>query len=188
MKFFGKETPIIIGTTHIFICPLERYERTRGRDAERRAVAALVEQATGGRGKLTHEASGAPHIEGMDLNVSVSHGAGMAVLATDPKRPIGVDIECWRPQLKRVAGKFLNERERQHYEQDPKNLLRAWCLKEAIFKAAGIDGLTIGAIELPDIIGPRIDVPGIGQFDVTELLDGDICLIICAAVCSIDEA
>lgn len=188
MELFGKETPIIIGTTHIFICPIGPHERTRGREAERHAVATLVDLATGGRGKLTHEASGAPQIGGMDLNVSVSHGAGLAVLATDPKRPIGVDIECWRPQLERVAGKFLNERERQHYGHDRRNLLRAWCLKEAIFKAAGIDSLTIGAIQLPDRIGPRIEVSGIGEFDIAELLDGDICLTLCAAVCSIDEA
>lgn len=112
----------------------------RGRSAEKRAVDTLARTAFGNR-ELCHHQNGAPYIAGVESHISVSHGGGKAVLAVSDG-PIGVDIESPRPQLERVRDKFMRP------EDESASLLHAWTAKEAAFKAAGCDGLTIHDISL----------------------------------------
>lgn len=140
-----------LGTTtiHAIALPggLSRHEK---RDAEIRAVASLIRRAFGEKETLSHLPSGAPYIEGSGKQISITHGAGYALLAINDSRPIGIDIESPRPTLKRISGRFLGTSESQTYNASPDTLLDAWTAKEAIFKALGIPGLTITDIILPD--------------------------------------
>lgn len=140
-----------LGTTtiHAIALPggLSRHEK---RDAEIRAVASLIRRAFGEKETLSHLPSGAPYIEGSGKQISITHGAGYALLAINDSRPIGIDIESPRPTLKRISGRFLGTSEHQIYNASPDTLLDAWTAKEAIFKALGIPGLTITDIILPD--------------------------------------
>lgn len=110
----------------------------RGREAERAAVAEIVRHVFGDR-PLLHRDDGSPYIGDFDGFISVSHGAGTALLAVSDS-PVGVDIEEDRLQLQRVSSKFINK------EDDAPSLLHAWTAKEAAFKAAGIAGVTVSEI------------------------------------------
>lgn len=119
----------------------------RRRDAETDAVERLVARRFGPKAALVHDAHGAPSIAGRPESISISHGAGWAILAVAPTGVrVGVDIECWRRQLRSVAPRFLTPGERGRITSDAE-LLQAWTAKEAVFKAAGIAGLTMGGID-----------------------------------------
>ena len=56
-------------------------------------------------------------------------------------RTVGVDIEQWREQLVRVAPRVLSESEMAVYGASSDLLLRAWTMKETLYKAALTPGL-----------------------------------------------
>lgn len=119
------------------------------RQLERRAVGRLVEAAFGHDAVLGHRHSGAPFVVGSPAAVSVSHSARCCLLAVDQSgRPIGVDVEHWRPQLLRVAPRVLMPDELSRYAASQRSLLMAWAAKEAVFKAAGDPSLTISVIRV----------------------------------------
>lgn len=125
-----------------------------GREAEKKAVAEIVREIFGDS-QLLHRPDGLPYIQDFDGCISVSHGAGTAILAVSEK-PVGVDIEENRAQLLRVSHKFINP------EDESPSLLHAWTAKEAAFKAAGIEGVTVSEIIVKQSIalvrGRRFDL------------------------------
>lgn len=138
--------------------------RADARSRERRAVAALAGAAFGGA-EILHHPDGAPYVEGHpEVHISVSHSTRLAVLAVAPV-PVGVDIEEPRTALRRVAARFLTEAELEVYAA-PADLLRAWTLKEAAFKALRPDvpatAMPLPPQTLPYTIlysGPHPDAP-----------------------------
>lgn len=124
----------------IFTLPLSGM----GREAERRAVATLFADALGSA--VGHYPDGAPYaVDREELSVSVSHGAGMAILAVcrTPGTAIGIDIESTgrTAQLERVRARFVDP------EDEPTlSLLRLWTAKEAVYKASRQPGLPLTAI------------------------------------------
>lgn len=112
----------------------------------RQAVARLISEHIGSDARVIHDDAGAPLLAGSTMNISISHSHNFAALAIDPEQRIGVDIEEPRlEQLGRVISKFLAPDELPRWQTQ---LLRAWTAKEATFKAAGVNGLTIGQIRL----------------------------------------
>lgn len=110
------------------------------REREEAAVVRLVERVFGAGARRAHDALGAPVIELPDGTlckeyVSLSHSRRTAALAVSPRR-IGIDIEEERSQLGRVAARVLSDDELKQYLQLPHGLVRAWTLKEALFKAS----------------------------------------------------
>lgn len=120
------------------------------RRRERRAVEALIREAFGRDLPLGHSADGAPVLP-VAASISISHCQGLAALAVGPEGArIGIDIETLRPQLRRVAPKFLSEAEQRVYGANLEGLVAAWTLTEAAYKAAGIAGLRLTTdIRLP---------------------------------------
>ena len=70
--------------------------------------------------------------------LSLSHSAGVAVAAGVARRDVvgvGVDLET-RPSFRPSAARFfLDDRERADAGSDPRDLVRLWTVKEALFKA-----------------------------------------------------
>jgi len=103
--------------------------------------------------------------------VSFSHGGAHAVAVHHPYLAVGVDIEGPRPQLERIARKFLHSEELSFLDGHPERewLLRvAWGAKEAVYKAAQVKGLAfaeeIRFTQWPDENGTfSISVPGNGE-------------------------
>lgn len=140
----------LIASTHIYNVYMQALS-SRGRDGEREAVAAMVKELFGDSA-LCHKKNGAPFIVGSDKHISISHGAGYAVIAVSDA-PVGIDIEAPRAQLERIRHKFMRD------DDVAETLLHAWTAKEAAFKAGGVDGVTVHDINVDYC---RAFVPGHG--------------------------
>jgi len=127
----------VIGTTVIYCSSIEQPAQdslSGGRSTRRSREREAVERIASAAGiEIGHDADGAPIVEG--AYVSVSHSMGLAVVAIDRSRPVGIDAEDWRDALWRVRQKFLSEAEINAFA-DEESLLRAWTAKEAVYKAA----------------------------------------------------
>lgn len=166
--------PIVIGPATVHAVRLSGDTRRANRHAiESEGVKELVRRVFGTDATLCHTPAGAPFINGYNGHISISHGSGYALLAVSDTRPVGVDIESPRPTLRRVASRFLSPSEFSVYSSSDALLLRSWTAKEAIFKALGIDSLTIGHIILPEdpeqtvftAFGQEIELFGISLCD-----------------------
>ena len=90
---------------------------------------------------------------GTPTTIPIKHSRTTLLLAVSRSgRPIGVDTEAANRtrQLLRVAPRFLAPSQ-QCWATDPDLLLRAWTIKEAIYKAAAIAGWPLTEIPLPHL-------------------------------------
>lgn len=181
------EFPIAVGDTMIYGASLPVVPRGGRHIAERECVNAVLREVFGEGAALEHDVHGAPYLPEHTVNLSVSHGAGMAVVAVNPNSRIGVDVECVRDSLLRTAHKFLSDEEYPVYSVSPLSLLRAWTSKEAVFKAAGRPHLTVADIVLP----PALDAGAVKcrlgchveeMFHFTHLCSGDVMLTLAVLV------
>lgn len=139
-----------MGEVLIYTAPIVASNRANRYCAEREAVRALVAEAFGKDAELSHNADGKPFItECPNAYISVSHSKDECVLAVSDM-PIGVDVETARPQLPRIAHKFLTAAETSREPLTIKRLMMLWTAKEAVFKCAGIPSLVISEIELSE--------------------------------------
>lgn len=161
-------TQIKIGDTIVASTSIRPGNRSSRRERETEAVTELLKTLLGEEVSLEHTPAGAPILVGAgSLHVSISHSENRAVVALNPSMPVGIDTETMRPQLERVAEKFLNSDEWSKIV-GIKQLLIAWCVKEACYKAVGIDGLDFRndiIIETESIVNVR----GVGyRYDIVE--------------------
>lgn len=133
-------TKFSAGTCSLYVTALDPGVAPR-REAEREAVERLVGHLFGGDARVGHRDTGAPYIEGADVYISISHSRSAACLAVADDGAPGVDIEEPREQLRRVAPRVLSDDEMEIYGRSMPLLLRAWTLKEALYKAALTPGL-----------------------------------------------
>jgi 4'-phosphopantetheinyl transferase len=106
------------------------------------------------------EPHGKPRLPGGEVDLSISHAGGLAVLAYTTTGPVGVDVEpeTAAPRLPELSRRVLTSAEQAEVAaipeaERPRALLRYWTRKEAILKATG-EGLggdmTTIAISRPD--------------------------------------
>lgn len=127
------------GTTRVAVCPVEG-GTAPAQSRQRAAALKALRSLAGAEASFAHRPDGSPLVVGSGLRVSVSHSAKMAAVVVDDMAAVGVDIEEPRTaQLRRVAPRVLSEAEAAAYASD-EGLLRAWTLKEALYKAAGVAG------------------------------------------------
>lgn len=125
-------------------------------DAQRQAVRFLLAEAfPQSTPTLKHFPSGAPFLEGASnrWSISVTHCRHMVAIAIcDSPRRIGIDVEAASRgnQLRRVAPRFLTPAQSTGWGVSDDLLLLAWSIKEAVYKAAGIQGLPLQEIPLPE--------------------------------------
>ncbi len=123
--------------------------KSDSRRAEILTTRALIRYTFGENVSLSHNNDGSPRLVGCNLNISISHCKGMAIVASHPNKKIGVDIERWRNTLLKVKSKFLSQEEMEYYTSSS-DLLTAWTCKEAVYKAVGCQGLDFARdINLP---------------------------------------
>ena len=130
----------ITGNCRLFSTAIDTNTDQR-RKAEIQAVRRLADEAFGKDAIICHDSNGAPFIDNKDCHISISHSRDTACLALSFDRPVGVDIEQPREQLSRVAHRVLSDAEMSVYGSSLRLLLRAWTLKEALYKAALTPGL-----------------------------------------------
>lgn len=108
-----------------------RYSR---RERERMAVREILDRLLGRDAVLGHRDDGSPYIAGRpEVHISVSHSIHWAAVAVGPV-PVGVDIEEPREQLRKVAPRVLDAGELAVCGGSLDGMLRAWVLKEALYK------------------------------------------------------
>lgn len=143
MKLFAS-TPIY----NIYVMELEE----PGRQCEKSTVLKMIRHLFAGA-ELRHKPCGAPYVAGTDKYISVSHGAGYAVVVV-AVTPVGVDIEQPRQQLERIRHKFMRS------DDCTDSLLHAWTAKEAAFKAVESADVTVHDISVER---NSAFVPGFGR-------------------------
>ena len=133
-----------ISDTTVLLSPCEG-------STQRRTVLQMVAALFGDEAVYDHTPDGAPFVRFGDkqIAISVSHCKGLAALAYNPNKPVGIDIETERTQLQRIAPRIFSPAELEVYSTLPL-LLKAWTLKEALYKSALTPGLDFRAdIHLP---------------------------------------
>lgn len=112
------------------------------RRVERALTYRLLNTLTDSFPVLKHRQDGSPYIEDLKLFISVTHCARCVAVAISNEHPIGIDAEIPTDRLVRIAPKFVSASESEFFK-DSEELLRLWTIKEAAFKAAGHQGLSL---------------------------------------------
>lgn len=126
--------------------------------AERQAVARALAAAYPDNPAVSigHNPDGSPFLQGIDNPppISISHCRQLAVLAIGlPGMKIGIDCESRdrSAKLRRVASRYLSPVQMTQWGDDDDRLLTAWCIKEALYKAASLAATPLEDIPLPDL-------------------------------------
>lgn len=111
--------------------PAKRLEWLAARNALKHLVSPY------GQFFLIKDEFGKPHLDRGDIQVSMSHANGYGAAAIQHHKPVGIDIELERPQIKRIAKKFLHEKEKEWCAEEVEDLTKIWGAKEALYKLHG---------------------------------------------------
>lgn len=92
---------------------------------------------------IVYDIYGKPHLPGSGYHLSVSHSGEFSVVIISEGSKVGVDIEKMRPNIAKLASRFLSAEEiaRLAPDQIIPQLHALWCAKESIYKAYGEKGL-----------------------------------------------
>ena len=112
------------------------------------ATRLLLKNTFGNDALLLHTEQGAPFIETYSGNISSSHSKDTVYIAFSTLHRVGVDIQYWSESLARVTSKYLSDREAEEINiSDRQSLLKAWTVKEAVYKLLGIKDLSLKSID-----------------------------------------
>lgn len=104
------------------------------RQVEFMSARAALSQICNGIPQLSFSENGAPKLESYK-GVSLSHNADYAVALVSKDHVVGVDLEAYRPQMTKLAPRYLSQQElRAVASTDLKVLAAFWCAKEALIK------------------------------------------------------
>lgn len=171
---------IHIGDVTVAVSPIDTAQpgAASRRAAERAAVASAVSRLLPPGTEIRHRDDGAPYIEGGPY-VSVTHCRDFAAVAICEAHPVGIDAEVWRDALRRVAPRFLTEAEMQ-LTADNAALLRAWTVKEAVYKIAGAPAYDFRNIAIsPDFSRATV---GAATYALTGFSSGDAAVTVASPV------
>lgn len=102
------------------------------RRCEALAWRAVVRRELGAETKIFYDDYGAPRVDIPNTYIGVSHSREFVAVAISDK-PCAVDIEDASRDFRKVASRYLSERELQLAEEE--NLYaEMWCAKEALYK------------------------------------------------------
>lgn len=83
-----------------------------------------------------------PFIKGAPLSLSISHSFERVGIYLKDSEPIGLDIQKVTDKIQRIKHKFLNNEEQDNLNiRETETLTIYWSLKEAAFKAYGINNI-----------------------------------------------
>jgi len=105
--------------------------------------------------ELIYNSEGKPLLKNSSKKISISHSTRRLVIQLSENLVPGIDTEILRNQLIKIKSKFVSNEEHNLYTSDNNllNLCLIWSAKEAIFKSAGIVGLSfLEQIKIKQII------------------------------------
>lgn len=90
--------------------------------------------------RIHYDADGKPFLD--DAYVSISH-SGLCAAVVRAGFPVGLDVQRKDERLHTLYPKFVHAKEEDFFSmQNDMDLLRLWTAKEAVYKLAGIRGLS----------------------------------------------
>jgi phosphopantetheinyl transferase len=121
---------------------------------------------------IAHLPSGAPVLQGVAGAgaISITHSRRSLLIAvTHAAVLLGIDAETADRlnQLQRIAPRFLAAEQQDWLA--PTHILRAWTIKEALYKAVGLEGWALTDIPLPPANAPQPGLTAIYNAPQTEL-------------------
>ena len=87
------------------------------------------------------DSNGKPFLQGHALEISLSHSFPYVAVIANPQNEVGIDLEQPRIKLRRIATRFLDQRELNICNDHLESLCTFWCAKEAIYKIYSKKGL-----------------------------------------------
>jgi phosphopantetheinyl transferase (holo-ACP synthase) len=110
---------------------------------------------------IAHLPSGAPVLQGVAGAgaISITHSRRSLLIAvTHAAVLLGIDAETADRlnQLQRIAPRFLAAEQQDWLA--PTHILRAWTIKEALYKAVGLEGWALTDIPLPTANAPQTEL------------------------------
>lgn len=84
---------------------------------------------------------GSPFLEDGKLQISISHTKDYAAILLHDDRPVGIDIEIRSERVKKIAGKFISDKEYIDPAQKTIHQLLHWSAKESLFKMMNEQGI-----------------------------------------------
>lgn len=105
------------------------------------------------KGELKKTSTGKPYLEDGPF-FNISHSGEYVVLAIDPSKEVGIDIE-WIDEKKIETIKYVLSEEKQN-EEDVNSLFRAWSNKESLIKCLSTSIQDIKIIKGFPLEGRRI--------------------------------
>jgi phosphopantetheinyl transferase len=131
------------------LCYAEQVElaalRHPRRQQERMAALFLLHDVLKIKHGLYHKPNGQPALQHCQQQISIAHskdGMAAAAAAQGKCHGIGVDVEAKKRNFAGIKDGYLSKKEQQFIGADELCGI-AWCAKEAAYKAAGIDGLSM---------------------------------------------
>lgn len=83
-----------------------------------------------------------PRIDANQYYFSISHSWPYVAAVISNVVEAGIDIQCWHPNIARIAHKFLSPDEQTQFTKgDNERTTLAWCAKEAVYKWQGRRGV-----------------------------------------------
>ena len=90
-------------------------------------------------------------------HISISHSKKLAGVLFHKSKPAGLDIESTDRDLKKIAHKYMSNDELKIASTLDNGLTLFWCIKEAIYKVAGVPGIHFSTqIKVTKIARPNI--------------------------------
>jgi phosphopantetheinyl transferase len=74
-----------------------------------------------------------PFLPNEKYHFSISHCGQFAAAIASSKSRVGVDIEMITPRIQNIAHKFLNEHEKNFFNEDYKEFLDQWNMKDKVY-------------------------------------------------------
>lgn len=96
-----------------------------------------------------------PRVDGNNYFFSISHSWPYVAAVVSPYVECGIDIQVWHPRMEALQNKFLNEGERQLFNNDTRLITLAWSVKEAAYKWQGRRGVEFDEHLLIEKFEPR---------------------------------
>lgn len=91
---------------------------------------------------IVKEANGKSFLKDNKTSISISHTKDYAAVIVHSEKSVGIDIELLKEKIELIAHKFISMEEFEFIEKDMDKLTIAWCVKEAVYKCLGVDGIS----------------------------------------------
>lgn len=110
--------------------------KNESRQCEWLAVRALLQELRPNKPVIKYKENGRPYLLDGSEEISISHSGQYIAIALNKGSHPGIDIEHIHPKIKRIAERFLNDKEKAFIKEDimMEQLCLIWCVKEVLYK------------------------------------------------------